>query len=311
MKNITIVLRRRSMLESTQVKDDLDEGDCMTSTAKRARMLLCVCCIAAFLLTMGWFAGHYIPGQPDSPASQTLGTREVSVVGDRSEVIVDTVVETAFGDTLDLAGVTQGKAYSRDDFDEDEWAMIPDEVKPFVEASLPLLSVQKNSEEGPWPRYLRVASDLPTFSMKVTGARTVSSASFAEFYPAYLSSFDYDPGKTVMLVNVEASNPSLETVATIPILSLRYSDDASDASVSQSETGMGKHLLGALYPANPEDVGITCNALDESWSALAPGETRELTLPFLVASAQPELSNWCIQIFDYNPIICYRFLLAP
>lgn len=283
----------------------------MTSTSKRTRILLCVCCVAVFLLTMGWFAGHYIPGQPNSPASQDSGAREVSAVGVRSEMIVDTVVETAFGDSLNLTGITQGKAYSRGDFDESEWAMVPDDVKPFVEAGLPLLSVQKGSGEGPWSRYLRVASDLPTFSMKVTGARTVSSASFAEFYPAYLSAFDYDPDKTVVLVDIEASNPSLETAATIPILNLRCSDDASDANVSQSEIGMDKHLLGALYPANPEDAGITCNAHDESWNALAPGETRELTLPFLMSSVQPELSRWNVQIFDYSPIICYRFSLVP
>ena len=292
----------------------------MEKSGKRMRHAACACCIAALLLAMGWFASRFVPGEPQSPSTaKQLAHRQFTPSDVRPAVLADEVVDVPFGTVAAIEGITRGKVYLREDFDDEQWAQIPDEVKPYIEQRLPVCAVQPGAQ-GDWWENLAVADDIPAFEIAIVGVQTVSSRSFADFYPAYLAALDYDPDQTVVLVDVEAANPSPDTEVAIPALGLwsaglKYADGTDLTAI-----GMDKYLLGSLYPSSPENVGLISNGVDESWNVLAPGERRILTMPYLVSEGDlvdpqdllsPDFADWCVQAFDYLPATCYRLWLAP
>ena len=289
----------------------------MIKPRTKARCILCICCVAVLALSMGWFASRFVPAAPREPAAAANATHRQP--SSTSSVRPDRTLDTAFGEPMVIEGVTQGKAYRRRDFDDAQWAHVPDEVKPYIEAGLPVCTV-KAHEGGDFSAHLAIADDLPAFQLEIVETRAVSASSFADFYPAYRAAPDYDPNRTVVLVDAKATNLSSETSLMLPNIRLWtahfvYADDADD-----NATAPDTYLLGSLYPSKAENVGQVSNGFNEAWNMLAAGETRTITLPYLVSADDladarilqgPDFADWCVQTFDYDPPTSYRFWLAP
>lgn len=283
----------------------------------RVRIVLCICCVAALTLTMGWFASKFIPGTPKSPKAEVAQTRQGSGVGPY-KVAADTVVDIPQGSTWTMEDLNQGKAYQREDFTDEEWATIPVDIQGYIDQRLPVLATSGEN----WP--MNATWTLPTYSgldVAVESARTVTAEAFAEFYPAYLTSPDYVSGgeRKVFLVDIVATNTTDAETVTVPQFTLwspdmRYADDSASTSI-----GMDKYLMGSLYPGSAEDADTISNTHQDDWGALAPGETQTFTLAYLVGEADfantatyqsGNLSQFCIEVFDYLPVTAYRLWLG-
>lgn len=296
----------------------------MTGKKRHLHVVLCVCCVAALTLTMGWFASKFIPGTPRSPKTEVTQTRHGSGVSPY-KIAADTVIAIPQGNTWTMEDLNQGKAYQREDFTDEEWASIPVDIQSYIEQRLPVLAteVDPHAPSGDsWP--LNAIWTLPASSgldVTVASTRTVTVEAFAEFYPAYLTSPDYvaDDNRTVFLVDIVATNITDTETVTVPQFTLwspdlRYADDSASSSI-----GMDKYLMGSLYPGSDEDAGKISNTHQDNWGALSPGETRTFTLAYLVRESDfanittyqdHDLSQLCIEVFDYLPVTVYRLWLG-
>lgn len=222
-----------------------------------------------------------------------------------------------------MEDLNQGKAYQREDFTDEEWATIPVDIQGYIDQRLPVLATESNVESGEsWP--LNATWTLPTYSgldVVVESARTVTAEAFAEFYPAYLTSPDYvsSANRTVFLVDIVATNTTDTETVTVPQFSLWSPDLRSADDSASSSIGMDKYLMGSLYPGSAEDADIISNTHQDNWGILAPGETHAFTLAYLVSEADfadtttyqnGDLSQFCIEVFDYLPPTAYRLWLG-
>lgn len=294
----------------------------MTKRKKRACIAICVCSVAALTLTMGWFVSRFVPGTPKSPDPVVAQSHRSPNLGPWPAT--EDVVDIPFGATFAMEDLNQGKAYAREDFTDEEWASVPDDIKAYIEKRLPVLAVEANSDKPSGSSWRMDATwTLPVYSgLDVTVERTqaVSTEAFAEFYPAYLSSPDYrvTEERKVVLVDVVATNTTDSRTVAVPQFALW--SPAFAYPENDHGYGIDKYLNGSLYPGNEDVAGKISNTTQEGWNELAPGETRRLTLSYLVRKADfadkdvyenMDLSKFCLEVFDYAPaVVCHRLWLG-
>ena len=122
----------------------------------------------------------------------------------------------------------------------------------------------------------------------------------------------------MLLVDVTFSNTSDQEQRTPPIG--LWSEDIKGANdVLDNGVGDGSgYILEELY-GEPSDRGLVQNHLPDDWNVLAAGETRTLTLPFLLPRGLLEDPNafddldparFCLALSDYDPPTVYRLWLG-
>lgn len=278
----------------------------MNTLTARRHVLIGVVLLLATTLVLGWFAGRYIPGEPQSP--QPDSEREKYPAGNATFIAVGRAVDTPFGETANIEDLTQG------------WEYTP--TKPSVlqnwDPSLdesPILEV----DYPPDPRSGMDHIAFPPFEISVEGVKTLSSAAFSEWYPdfgqdATLAKLE----STVVLVDVtvtkQASSQVLD-LSHVQLWSDRLTQTVPDCigngyavswSALESLNGIPRPMAGDYY-----DVSQLL--------AIESGATRTLTLPFQVfrnafvdgaAFDELDISQFCLEFYDYDPPTVYRLWLG-
>ena len=256
---------------------------------KTTRIAIGTTCLIVVALVMGWFAGRYIPGEPEEPAASTS-----DVLAFSSGHVATHAVDFAGGSTMKLPSLLQGDAYEINEEHLDE--------------SL----IESSKFFGAWERR------LPSLDVAAKEVRTVSAQSFADYNPGYYDWRKVLDDGTMVLVTAELANTSDEPYSTwwhtLPTFTLwndalANGDDAMGAGIALD--------IQALYLLNPtsipSDAGETPPLLD-----IAPGESQQIVLPFRVtrnALANPaafdglDPSSFCLQTADYGTATVYRLWL--
>ncbi|MEG0016473.1 MAG: hypothetical protein RR747_07815, partial [Gordonibacter sp.] len=179
--------------------------------------------------------------------------------------------------------------------------------------------------------------DCGAFELSVGGTKVMSGTAFKEWYPdAFIPDMSDEPryrgselpGKA-FLVTVHAKNLSATESLELPAFTL-WSSDLNCVSDSMGAGAYPSVLLkSVLYSGGdwgegpdedtfPGPAGNGYNAPDNAWLTLAPGEERNIVVPYYVyrnsfASDEAfegiDLSKFCLEVNDYDPGVRYRFWL--
>ncbi len=257
--------------------------------SKQRRIAIGTTCLVAAALVMGWFAGRYIPGQPHEPESNLQ-----EIMAPDSQRPAANVEEFKAGVTMELPQLLQGDAHELSDTDV---------------ASVPEEATESAKKLGSWER------TLPSLNIAAVQSRVVSARSIADWDPsARTGDVVLDDAKTV-LATVAITNTSDQPFAawwrTLPTMTL-WNDNLVNGD---NTLGAGVRLdVSALFVVNnnfPNEEGTNVLSLN-------PGETKQITLPFLVtrnalvdqgAFESMAPSNFCIQTADYATATTYRLQL--
>lgn len=254
---------------------------------RSVRIAVGTVCLIAIALAMGWFVGRYVPGTPHEPEPR-IGDGLYSETGYAASEIVDLTP----GSTLELRGITQGQLYEGR---PDEVEQIPSELVDFYQ------------ESGTWEY------ESPDVDLSVSEVKTISTKSFAEWYPEYAGTYRpaYDDSQLIA-VTVSITNVSDSLVTQWYKLPLAHVTLWSE-NLDQIDDSLG---AGAVL----DDAFVFANEnYDRDYLLqIEPGESQALILPFKVnknalkdQSAFDDLdpSDFCLQLIDYDPGTAYRLWL--
>lgn len=260
---------------------------------RRTRAMVGASCLVAVALAMGWFVGHFVPGEPKAPESDLR-----YVLADDTGRTASSTVEFAAGTAMKLPELLQGEAYERGDA---------------LNATVPDAAIKYLKEQGAWEAV------RPSLDVSVVESRVIAMRSLTDWNPSAYSSFALviDDTKEV-LVTIALTNTSDKPYqawwSTIPTMTLW-----SDNLVNGDDTlGAGIRLdTSAVFLVNPR----TWDAATQQYAPLVdidPGETQELTLGFTVprtalvdqtAFGDLKPSDFCLQTADYATGTSYRLWL--
>lgn len=274
-------------------------------SAARSRIVraaLGAACIAAATAALVWFAFQFTPGEPRArKADQGPRPASISAIG-ASSYEAERIVDVPFGQTFRTESLTRGKWFS---VSEEERASWSDEERERYLSEFDYL-------------YDSDGIEIVPASMKA-----VTLDAFAEWYPHYALTTGYTEARKheckVLLVDATMTN-TMECEQYLPVMQL-WSEDFNGANDMLDNGGggdSGGYLLGELYGA-PSERGLVQNTLPGDWNVLQPGETRAVTLPYLVyantfcdRSAYDDIdpSRFCLALSDYDPPTIYRLWLG-
>lgn len=249
--------------------------------ARKARIAAGTACLIAAALAMGWFVGRYVPGEPLEPSADPS---EVLSAG--SGRAAKNVVDFNPGDEARIPSLVQGLAY---------------------EASEELLANLSRRQKEDLDRLGFWKIEHAGLSLAVSESRIISAQSFANWNTAYASPEKVLSDGSIILVAVSMTN-------------------ASDASF---EAGAGSlptftlwsDLLVGVDDAMGAGIALDLEAyalLNPGEAVLAPGETRQIVLPFRIvgnALANPSeleglrVESFALQTSDYAAATTYRLWL--
>lgn len=232
-----------------------------------ARIVLGIAGITALALVLSWFLLQFEPAAPRrAPAPETP-----SAVGSLHEVtFFDTVYEivpVAAGEPLNMRGFVHGQAFSRSD---DEWAEVTSQ-----------LSKERVLEIVEAPDWRFELGDIDILPQAV---RIVSEQALEEWYPGYEEATAYYPAYSaedvsIVLVDVSIANRSPEA-ADARYLYLTSAKFKAPWEGGPAILSPDPAALQAMYGAQSTERPFM--ELPEGWDAVGPGESRTLTLPFIV-----------------------------
>ena len=233
------------------------------ASAKTMRSAAGAACIAAVVAAFGCFALQFVPGEPRAPQPEEFDGSIDGVGNNRYQA--ERIVDVPFGQTYRAESLTRGKWFS---MSEDERAALSDEERERLLNEFDYIYDSDGIEITP--------GDM----------RAVSLEAFAEWYPHYTQTLGYEQASRyeskVLLVDVTFSNTSDQEQRAPPIglwsEDIKGANDVLDNGVGD---GGGNYILEELY-GEPSDRGLVQNHLPDDWNVLAAGETRTLTLPFLL-----------------------------
>lgn len=270
------------------------------ASAKTMRSAAGAACIAAVVAAFGCFAFQFVPGEPRAPQPEEFDGSIDGVGNNRYRA--ERIVDVPFGQTYRAESLTRGKWFR---MSEDERAALSDEERERLLNEFDYIY------------------DLDGIEITPSDMRAVSLEAFAEWYPHYTQTLGYEQASRyeskVLLVDVTFSNTSDQEQRTPPIglwsEDIKGANDVLDNGVGD---GSGNYILEELY-GEPSDRGLVQNHLPDDWNVLAAGETRTLTLPFLLPRGLLEDPNtfddldparFCLALSDYDPPTVYRLWLG-
>lgn len=156
--------------------------------SRSTRIAIGTICLVAIALTMGWFVGRYIPGQPLDPAP-AIGNGLYTATGYETREIVDLEA----GSTAKLRNMSQGQLYSAR----------PNEVE-----LTPSTLVDFYKESGQWEY------NAPDIDLAVTDVKTIAATSIADLHPDYAGTYRpaYDDSELIVAtVSITNASDSLIT----------------------------------------------------------------------------------------------------
>lgn len=268
----------------------------MKPMKRSQRAIVGAVCLIVVALVMGWFVGRYIPGEPREPEPR-LGEGLYSETG----YPINKVVDTESGSTMQLRDITQGMHYHGR----------PQEV-----------AQKSESEINNWKEIGEWEYDCPSIDVSVVSTKSITTASFAEWYPDYKSPWapTYNSSK-LLAVTISLTNFSDE-----PILYWNKLPDvmlwSENFNHLDNSLGAGAYLDQAFFFVNNPLIEFdTTNKEDPDrgmFVNIQPGESQELVLPFKVnknnlidQSTFDKLdpSEFCLQVADYDTGTAYRLWL--
>lgn len=239
----------------------------LPSGQRPTRIALGIAGIIALALVLGWFLLQFEPAPPrKAPAPETP-----SVVNSLHEIVsFDTackIVPVAVGEPLNVKGFVRGRAFT---YSDDEWAELTSQLSK--ERVLEII------EEPDWRFELGDIDILPGT------VRIVSEQAFEEWYPGYEEATVYQPAYPaedvrIVLVDVSIANRS-DRPADARGLYLTSAKFKAPWEGGPAVVYPDHAALGAMYGV--ESAKSPFKELPEGWDAVEPGETRTLTLPFVV-----------------------------
>lgn len=246
-------------------------------------------CLVTIALVMGWFVGHYVPGEPGKPEPR-IGDGLYTKTGHKANKIAD----FAPGSTLELRDITQGALYH---------------TRPDEATSTPPEIVALHKESEMWEY------ESPNIDLSVTEVKVISTTSFAEWYPDYTNSmYTYDPmyeDSELIAVGVSITNVSHNPITQwykLPIENVTLWSE--NLSYIDDSLGAGAVLDGAFGLANTNLSGEILR--------IEPGESQSLILPFKInknalknqeAFDDLDPSDFCLQFVDFDSGTAYRLWL--
>lgn len=262
-------------------------------------------------LMLGWFAGRFIPGEPRD--LRTVPSYRIYPSDSATYIPVSEVEETAFGSSARIEGLKQGAKYT--------------ETQPCA-----ITSVERNGERRMFieeldtrhPDMRDKETAYPSFEIVIEDARAVSFGAFAEWHPDFI-----ERGGAME----EGLVPDLAKIVLVDATVTNLSDDqafrfdsfllASDAfnQISPGCLGNGCNMSDTVFNVM-SDVPQPQNGEASDYLSLisvASGETRSLTLPYVVSSSyfvdaadfdELDLARFSLEIGDYATGKLYRLALA-
>lgn len=265
--------------------------------AARKWIVLGIVLLVLVTLVMGWFIGRFIPGTPKTSEGDIITGRYPGIFNTGIQAIED--IDINHGETLRVEGVTQGNRYLFGN-------TVPDAA--IEDSGLSVL-------------------EYGAFELSVGETRVISGEALREWYPDFslpdrspIARFTglKLPGKA-FAVNVTVRNPSQTDSIDLPDLTL-WSEDLNQYA---DEIGAGAYpLVDLVRLMNPESTTEDSGEGDvvyNGWTSLAPGESREIVVPYYIyrnsfvskeAFEQIDPERFCLEVNDYDPGIRYRFWLA-
>lgn len=239
----------------------------LPSGQRPTRIALGITGIIALALVLGWFLLQFEPASPrKAPTPETP-----SVVNSLHEIVsFDTaykIVPVAVGEPLNVKGFVRGRAFT---YSDDEWAKLT--------SRLSKERVLEITEEPDWRFELGDIDILPG------AVRIVSEQAFEEWHPGYEEATVYNPAYLaedvrVVLVDVSIANrsdrPADARGLYLTSAKLKAPWEGGPAVIFPEDAA-----LRAMYGV--ESAKSPFKELPEGWDAIEPGETRTLTLPFVV-----------------------------
>lgn len=266
-----------------------------------ARTAAGIVCIVAATCALAWFAFQFAPGEPRERATVDHYEPSISATSG-SSYEAESIVDIPFGQTYRTESLTRGKWFSTSEEDRASWS---DEERERLLASGSYLYDSDGVEIDPLE------------------LKAVSLDAFAEWYPHYALTTGYTEARKheckIVLVDLTLTNTA-EHEQNLPVMQL-WSEDCNGAN-DMLDNGVGSdsgnYLLEELYGV-PSDRGLVQNSIPDDWLVLQPGETRTITLPFLIyknafrnleAYEDIDPSRFCLALADYDPPTIYRLWLG-
>lgn len=267
-----------------------------------ARKAIGGACIAAAACALVWFAFQFTPGEPRERTEKPDSLfSSISASGNRSYE-AERIVDIPFGQAYRTESLTRGKWFA---VSEDERASWSDEERERLLSEFNYIYDSNGVEIVPHE------------------FRSVSLEAFAEWFPHYALTTGYTEARKhackIVLVDLTLTNAT-EYEQNLPVMQL-WSEDFSGANNMLDNGGggdPGSYLLQELYGI-PSDRGLVQNSIPDEWFVLQPGETRDVTLPFLLYKntfANPaayddvDPARFCLALADYDPPTIYRLWLG-
>lgn len=232
-----------------------------------ARIVFGIAGIVALALVLGWFLLQLEPAAPRKAAP----LETPSAVGSLHDAIYfDIAYETvpvAAGEPLNVKGFAHGHAFT---YSDDEWTELSDQLSRE--------RVREITEAPDWRFELGDIDILPG------AVHIVREEAFEEWYPGYDDATAYEPTYAaedvrIVLVSVSISNHS-DTSADARYLYLTSAKFKTPADGGPAIAYPADAALQAMYGV-PDDKA-PFKTLPEGWDVVGPGESRTLTLPFVV-----------------------------
>lgn len=283
----------------------------METVKANRHVAICLGILLVVTLMLGWFVGHFIPGEPRD--LRTVPSHRIYPSYSATYIPVSEVEETAFGSSARIEGLKQGAKYT--------------EKQPCA-----ITSVERNGERRMFIEELDTRhpgmrdneTAYPSFEIVIEDARAVSFGAFAEWYRDFI-----ERGGAME----EGIVPDLAKIILVDASVTNLSDDqafrfdsfllASDAfnQISPGCLGNGCNMsdtvLNVMSDVPQPQNGEAGDYL--SLISVAPGETRSLTLPYVVSSSyfvdvadfdELDLARFSLEIGDYATGKLYRLALA-
>lgn len=255
--------------------------------SRSTRIAIGTICLVAIALTMGWFVGRYIPGQPLDPAP-AIGNGLYTATGYETREIVDLEA----GSTAKLRNMSQGQLYSAR---PDEVELMPSEIVAFYK------------ESGQWEY------NAPDIDLAVTDVKTIAATSIADLHPDYAGTYRpaYDDSELIV-ATVSITN------ASDSLITKWYQLPLDHVTLWSENLGYIDDSLGAGAVLDDAFVFINENYDRDNLLNIEPGESQTLMLPFKInknnlidQSAFDKLdpSDFCIQTVDFDTGTAYRLWL--
>lgn len=266
------------------------------------RTALGAACIATATAVLVWMALQFIPAEPRAQTTdRELRPASISTVGANSYE-AECIVDVSFGQTFRTENLTRGKLFDASEEERNSWS---------------------DEERERYLSEFNYIYDSDGIEIVPVSMKAVTLDAFAEWYPHYAQTTGYAQAREheckIVLIDLTLTN-TMEHEQSLPVMQL-WSEDFNGANDMLDNGGggdSGGYLLGELYGAASER-GLAQNTLPDDWSVLQSGETRAITLPYLVyantfcdRSAYDDIdpSRFCLALSDYDPPTIYRLWLG-